>query len=585
LRFIATEDKAGIAAFRTGSENAKAVLAALQHDAGSDVAPLIAPMQAALADYEAAFTAYSTAKLAAGSLYNEQMRPQILAMQQQLDTAAALLAKGFDASRTTAVDTVASASLLQEVLAVVALVIGVGLALVIGRGIVRPLTAMTGVMGKLAAGDHAIDIPARDNKDEIGDMARAVEVFKEHAIEAERMAAEQEAARAAKERRQAAMEQHTQDFGSSISGVMASLAASADTMRHAAEAMADSATAVQTEASGTAGTASKSSQDLMAVAAAVEQLTSSIAEISRQLAAASEVSQQAVQRAESSHATMQGLSEATARIGDVVHLINDIASQTNLLALNATIEAARAGEAGKGFAVVAGEVKALAAQTAKATAEIGSQIDTVRTATSDAVTAMAEIGGIIGKINEVSAAIAAAVEQQNATTHEIAASVQAVSNATAGTAQAMEHVVSVADNAGSASRDVLSGAVQIGREAETLRIEVDQFLVAVRDDTADERRRYERVVTNGTMASVQTKGRAATRMALRNVSRGGASLGSDWTMPTGTQVEIDLPDAGGSVPARVVRCGNGELGVVFGSEPQALQRIDRFLAGLTRRAA
>jgi methyl-accepting chemotaxis protein len=285
---------------------------------------------------------------------------------------------------------------------------------------------------------------------------------------------------------------------------------------------------------------------------------------------------------------MQGLSEATARIGDVVHLINDIASQTNLLALNATIEAARAGEAGRGFAVVAGEVKALAAQTAKATAEIGSQIDTVRTATSDAVTAMAEIGGIIGKINEVSAAIAAAVEQQNATTHEIAASVQAVSNATAGTAQAMEHVVLVADNAGTASRDVLSGAAQIGREAETLRTEVDQFLVAVRDDTADERRRYERVATNGAMANVQTKGRSAARMTLRNVSRGGASLASDWTMPTGTQVEIELPDAGGSVPARVVRCGGGELGVVFGSEPQALQRIDRFLAGVTpqaRRAA
>ena len=238
--------------------------------------------------------------------------------------------------------------------------------------------------------------------------------------------------------------------------------------------------------------------------------------------------------------------------------------------------------------MVAGEVKALAAQTAKATAEIGSQIDTVRTATSDAVTAMAEIGGIIGKINEVSAAIAAAVEQQNATTHKIAASVQAVSNATAGTAQAMEHVVSVADNAGSASRDVLTGAVQIGREAETLRTEVDQFLVAVRDDTADERRRYERVATNGALANVQSKGQPATRMTLRNVSRGGAALASDWTMPTGTQVEVELPDAGGPVPARVVRCGNGELAVVFGSEAQALQRIDRFLAGLTpqaRRAA
>ena len=259
---------------------------------------------------------------------------------------------------------------------------------------------------------------------------------------------------------------------------------------------------------------------------------------------------------------------------------------TNLLALNATIEAARAGEAGKGFAVVAGEVKALAAQTAKATAEIGSQIDTVRTATSDAVTAMAEIGGIIGKINEVSAAIAAAVEQQNATTHEIAASVQAVSNANGlMPAQAMENVVSVANNAGSASRDVLTGAVQIGREAETLRTEVDQFLVAVRDDTTDERRRYERIASKGAMASVQTNGRPATRMALRNVSRGGAALASEWTLPTGTQVEVELPDAGGPVTARVVRCGNGELGVVFGSEPQALQRIDRFLAGVTRRAA
>ena len=378
LRFIVTEDKAGIAAFRTSSENAKAALVALQHDAGADVAPLVAPVQAALADYEAAFTAYSTAKLAAGTLYSEQMRPQILAMQQQLDTGSALLAKGFDASRTTAVDTISSASLLQEILAVVALVIGAGLAFVIGRGIVRPLTSMTAVMAKLAAGDHAIDIPARENKDEIGDMARAVEVFKLNAIEAERLAAEQAAAHAAKERRQAAMEQHTQEFGSSISGVMASLAGSADDMRRAAEAMSEAATAVHTEANGTAGTAAKSSQDLMAVAAAVEQLTSSVAEISRQLAAASEVSQQAVQRAESSHATMQGLSEATARIGDVVHLINDIASQTNLLALNATIEAARAGEAGRGFAVVAGEVKALAAQTAKATAEIGSQIDTVR---------------------------------------------------------------------------------------------------------------------------------------------------------------------------------------------------------------
>jgi methyl-accepting chemotaxis protein len=586
-RFMATSDKAGPATFKTNAEHARAAIAALQAIVKPDVAPLIAPVQAALADYETSFNAFATARLDVNALYYDHMRPKLISIQEQLDAAAGSLSTAFDESRTTAGDTVSTASTLQEILAAAALVIGIGLAVLIGRSIVVPLAAMTGVMGRLAAGDHGIDIPARDNQDEIGDMARAVEVFKQKAIEAERMAAEQTVARAAKERRQAAMEQHTQDFGKSISGVMTSLAGSADGMRRAAEAMAASAEAVHTEAHGTAGGAAKSSQDLLTVASAIEELTSSVGEISRQVASAAEVARQAVQRAESSRSTMQGLSEATARIGDVVHLISDIAGQTNLLALNATIEAARAGEAGKGFAVVAGEVKTLAAQTAKATAEIGSQIDTVRNATSEAVAAMSEIGSIIGKMDEVSAAISAAVEQQSATTQEIAANVQAVSSATGTTAQAMEHVVSVADKAGSISHDVLAGATEIGREAETLRTEVDQFLAAVREDTVEERRRYERVSMNGAMAGVQVKGRPATRMTLRDLSRGGSGLASDWSLPAGTALELDLPGADGPMPARVVRCGNGELAVVFSSEPQALARIDRVLAGMTqtRRAA
>ena len=184
---------------------------------------------------------------------------------------------------------------------------GSGLAFLIGRGIVRPLAEMTGVMGRLADGDNTVEIPARDNQDEIGDMARAVEVFKQHAIEAGRLAREQEAARTAKERRSSAMEQHTQDFGNSISGVMASLAGSAEGMRRAAEAMAQAAEAVHDEAGTTAGGATKSSQDLTSVAAAVEELNSSVGEISRQLAEAADVARQAVQRAESSQSTMQGL--------------------------------------------------------------------------------------------------------------------------------------------------------------------------------------------------------------------------------------------------------------------------------------
>jgi methyl-accepting chemotaxis protein len=354
--------------------------------------------------------------------------------------------------------------------------------LTVSRGVVRPIIAISQVMQRLSGGELEIAIPHSQRTDEIGDMARSVEVFKQHTQDIERLAAEQEAARVAKERRQAAMEQYTQEFGSTISGVMTALAESAEGMRGAADTMANTASAVHAQAADTAANAAKSAQDLTTVAAAVEELTSSVGEISRQVTSSAEVSRRAVERAEASHATMKGLVDATSRIGDVVHLISDIAGQTNLLALNATIEAARAGEAGKGFAVVAGEVKSLAAQTAKATSEIGSQIEMVRGATSDALAAMTEIGSFIGKMDEVSAAISAAVGQQSATTHEIAASVQAVSRATEDTARAMAQVVGVADTAGGTSRDVLSGASDIGREASTLRAEIERFLSRVRSD-------------------------------------------------------------------------------------------------------
>jgi methyl-accepting chemotaxis protein len=374
------------------------------------------------------------------------------------------------------------------------------------------------------------------------------------------------------------MEQHTQDFGISISGVMASLGGSAEDMRRAAEAMSVVSNSLKSEAHGTAESAEKSSQDRAAVAAAVEELTASVGEISRQVTSSGEIAREAVQRADSSSSTMQSLSEAAARIGDVVHLISEIASQTNLLALNATIEAARAGEAGKGFAVVAGEVKALAAQTAKATAEIGTQIDAMRGATAEAVTATGEISTIIRRIDGVSVAISAAVEEQSVTTREIASSVQAVSGAIVQTARAMDSVVDVAENAGNTSNEVLSGATGIGREADTLRREVDQFLEAIRSDTGD-RRRFERVAGNGASVAVHGKGQDA-RASLCDLSRGGARLACELKMPVGTALEVSLPNAGGNASGRVVRCDGREVGIVFSSDPANIARIDRALDGL-----
>jgi ABC-type transporter Mla subunit MlaD len=193
---------------------------------------------------------------------------------------------------------------------------------------------------------------------------------------------------------------------------------------------------------------------------------------------------------------------------------------------------------------------------------------------------MTEIGGIIDQINEVAAAISAAIEQQSVTTREIATSVNAVSGATANTARAMAHVVAIADDAGGASRDVLAGAAQIGSEAETLRTEVDQFLAAVREEN-DGRQRYQRVGGNGTRVGIQAKDHPPARATLRDISRGGATLDCELSLPPGTSLEVELPGNGGTIPARVVRCAGGTLVAVFSAEPAILTLIDRCLDALS----
>ncbi len=376
-----------------------------------------------------------------------------------------------------------SKQLIGTVLAMLAVAAcGIGWLMILNISL--PIASMTRAMRRLAEKDLAVVIPGVERGDEIGGMAAAVQVFKDNMVETERLTAEQVALRVALARRQDAMEQETGRFGNAVNAVMIRLSSSSNEMKRAADAMTDAASAVHREASNTSAGAEKSSHDLHTTAAAVEELTASYGEIARQVSSAAATSRQAVSRAEASQVTIGGLAAATVRIGQAVGLINSIAGQTNLLALNATIEAARAGEAGKGFAVVASEVKALAQQTAHATAEIGKQVETVRSATDATVIAVNEICEMIRGMASTTTSMAAAIEEQSVTTHEIAGSVQAVSGATAQSARAMGQVVQVAGHAGSASQVVLVGATAIGTETGTLREEVNRFLTAITSEAS-----------------------------------------------------------------------------------------------------
>jgi methyl-accepting chemotaxis protein/CHASE3 domain sensor protein len=370
---------------------------------------------------------------------------------------------------------------LTSVVSIVAVIIGVLAAWLIGTGISKPIVNMTGAMGRLAEGDTTSEIPAQGRGDEVGSMAAAVQIFKENAIEVERLKLEQEATeKRAEEEKRAAMNKMADDFQSSVGGIVESVSSASTQLQSTAQSM--SATAEQTSQQSTtvAAAAEQASANVQTVASATEELSSSIAEISRQVSQSSQIAGRAVKDAGETDEQIQGLAQAAGKIGEVVSLITDIAEQTNLLALNATIEAARAGDAGKGFAVVASEVKNLANQTAKATDEIGAQIGGIQTATKDAVTAIQGIGKTIGEINEIATTIASAVEEQDAATKEIARNVEQAAIGTQDVTSNIGSVNQAASETGAASGEVLEAAQRLSGESETLRGEVDKFIAEVR---------------------------------------------------------------------------------------------------------
>ncbi len=411
--------------------------------------------------------------------------------------------------------------------------------LIVQRGVARPLAELAAIMGRLADRDYAVTVTGTGRGDEVGLMARSVEILKTAGIEGERLAAEAEqnrlrdeararedAARAQREaeekrardeaereaearrqreaeiaerraeeerraeaerlraeaetRRKADLHRLADNFKAAVGGVVETVATAATEMHAAASSMTGIADTTSRQSLAAASATEQAAANVQTVASASEELAASIREISSQVATSSRVAQDAVAQAGRTDAIVQGLAASASKIGEVIALINTIAGQTNLLALNATIEAARAGEAGKGFAVVASEVKNLATQTAKATDEIGQQVQGVQSATREAVAAIEDIRSIITRMSEISGAIASAVEEQGAATNEIARNVE---QAAAGTSEASGNVTAVnrsASDAGAAAEQVLGASGELSRQAERLRAEVDRFIGEVR---------------------------------------------------------------------------------------------------------
>jgi methyl-accepting chemotaxis protein len=382
---------------------------------------------------------------------------------------------------TASIDHANTELLVSGAISAVGIVFALAALFMVNVSIVSPLHQMTSAMGRLAEGDLESEIAGISRKDEIGEMAQAVEVFKQNALEVARLQSEQaeNEQRAVEEKKRTASEL-ADNFDSQIGGVVDAVSQAAVEMENSAQTLTENADQSMSQSATVAKAAEEASSNVQTVASASEELSASLREVSNQVAECANITQMAADEAGQTNTEIAALSDNAEKIGNVIEMINDIASQTNLLALNATIEAARAGDAGKGFAVVASEVKNLANQTASATDEISSQIAGVQDSTNGFVQSMGSISQTINQVNEIASAIAAAVEQQNSATNEISRSIQEASVATQRVSDGIAAVTDANSRTGGAAGSVETAASELTQQSDTLRVSVDGFLSKVR---------------------------------------------------------------------------------------------------------
>jgi methyl-accepting chemotaxis protein len=470
-------------------ESVKTIVAKSREDAGADKQARYDTLTKKVEDAEAKLTSYKNQMLPIwrSILADQRIEPKMIAEVQAFQGALRrdLVAIAEEVSAIANQDAVEAKAIESLAIATLGIVALIGLAgglvgsLVVGRMISRPLTKAVDVVEALAQGDTSVSIQS-STADEVGALAQSIEVFRQNTIRANELA---EAQRKEQERQLARAERIqsiTANFESSVATMLSTVASASTELTSTAQQLTATASSATDRATNVAAASEEAAANVQTVAAAAEELTAAIREISSQVQTSSQIANQAVAEATRTNERVRNLREAASRIGEVIKLINDIAAQTNLLALNATIEAARAGEAGRGFAVVANEVKTLADQTAKATEEIDRQISAVQTETESAVTAIESISGIIVRINEVTGTIAAAVEEQGAATQEIARNVE---EASTGTQLVSSNIVGVSQSASEtreAATTVEAASSELSVQSESLKREVDRFLMDVR---------------------------------------------------------------------------------------------------------